>query len=109
MHVITENTWANHRQSIPQACGNRRWHTGEIHYIRRSKTILAEWKSDRHRVYLCATALRKRACHYLRDAAASFLATHRSTAQISHNAIANPTIDRSKPMIFQKDHAPPGI
>ncbi len=48
-------------------------------------------------------------CHFLRDAAASFLATARSTAQISHNAIANATSDRSKPMTFQKDHAPPGI
>jgi hypothetical protein len=38
-----------------------------------------------------------------------FLAIHRSASQISHNAIGNPTIHRSKPMNFQKDHAPPGI
>src|SRR5213083_2503966 len=54
-------------------------------------------------------ALRKCAYHFLRNAAASFLATHRSTTQISHNAIRNPTTGRSNPMSFQKDLAPPGI
>jgi len=56
-----------------------------------------------------AVELRKRAYHFLRNAAASFLATHLSTAQISHNAITNPTTGRNNPMSFQKDLAPPGI
>jgi hypothetical protein len=47
--------------------------------------------------------------HFLRNAAASFLTTHRSNTQISHNAIRNPTTGSSNPMSFQKDLAPPGI
>jgi hypothetical protein len=53
--------------------------------------------------------LRKRAYYFLRNAAASFLATHRSNTQISHNAIRNPATDSSNPMSFQKELAPPGI
>jgi hypothetical protein len=49
--------------------------------------------------------LRKGAYHFLR----SFLTTHRSNTQISHNAIRNPTIGSSNPMNFQKDLAPPGV
>src|SRR5206468_8405518 len=71
--------------------------------------VAAHRKSHRRRDDLYAGGLRKRAYHFLRDAAASFLATHLSTTQISHNAIRNPTTGRSNPMSFQKDLAPPGI
>jgi hypothetical protein len=47
--------------------------------------------------------------HFLRNAAASFLITHRNNTQISHNPIRNPTTGSSNPMSFQKDLAPPGI
>src|SRR5436309_1664343 len=60
-------------------------------------------------LYLCGAALRKCAYHFLLKVAASFLTTHRSTTQINHNAIRNPTTGRSNPMSFQKDLAPPGI
>ena len=74
-----------------------------------ARQMAAHRRLDRRRVYRCVVGLRKRAYHFLRNAAASFLATHRSTTQISHNAIRNPTTGSSKPMSFQKDLAPPGI
>jgi hypothetical protein len=64
---------------------------------------------DRHCDGRCASGVRKRAYHFLRNADASFLATHRSSTQISHNAIRNPTTGSSNPMSFQKELAPPGM
>jgi hypothetical protein len=64
---------------------------------------------DRRRVDLCADGLRKRAYHFLRNAAAIFSIIHRSPTQISHNAIRKPMTSSRKPMSFQKDLPPPGI
>jgi hypothetical protein len=63
----------------------------------------------RRRVDLCADGLRKRAYHFLRNAAAIFSIIHRSPTQISHNAIRKPMTSSRKPMSFQKDLPPPGI
>jgi hypothetical protein len=63
---------------------------------------------DQSRVDLCGVALRKRAYHFLRNAAAIFSIIHRSPTQISHNAIRKPMTSSRKPMSFQKDLPPPG-
>jgi hypothetical protein len=56
-----------------------------------------------------AVGLRRRAYHFLRNAAAIFSRIHRSPTQISHNAIRNPMTSSRKPISFQKDLPPPGI
>jgi hypothetical protein len=71
--------------------------------------MAANRKSDQRRACRCAVALRKRAYHFLRNAAAIFSIIHRSPTQISHNAIRNPMTSSRRPMSFQKDLPPPGI
>jgi hypothetical protein len=65
----------------------------------------AHRKSDQRRDGLGVGGLRKRAYHFLR----SFLITHPTNTQISHNAIRNPTISSSNPMNFQTELGPPGM
>jgi hypothetical protein len=56
-----------------------------------------------------ADELRKRAYHFLRNAAANFSIIHRSPTQISHSTIRTPTTTSRSPMSLQKDLPPPGI
>jgi hypothetical protein len=70
--------------------------------------MAARRKSGPRRVCRCAVELRKRAYHFLRNAAAIFSIIHRSPTQISHNAIRNPMTSSRKPTSFQKDLPPPG-
>src|SRR6266550_6937350 len=71
--------------------------------------MAAHRKLDRRRDDLCAGGLRKRAYHFLRNAAAIVSIIHRSPTQISHNAIRTPMTSSRKPMSFQKDLPPPGM
>src|SRR5262245_24741619 len=61
--------------------------------------MAADGKPDRRREGLCAGGLDKRAYHFLR----SFLKTHRSNTQISHNAISTAMTCSSTAMSFQKE------
>jgi hypothetical protein len=70
--------------------------------------MAAPRRLDRRRGYLCGAALRKCAHHFCETPPQASV-THRSTIQISHYAIRNPTSGSSNPMSFKKDLAPPGI